>query len=348
MVDTSKKTYEAEVLPQLATSFDLPVGALAIIQDRRNFVYRSTTSTGEVIFKVLPSPESRHCQLLGEMDWVAHLGSNGVVVPEPCRSRDGNLVESLVFDGLHYSACCFRKVEGRLWQECPRQGEMLGPLGRLAGKMHRVSVGYSPQAPGGKLPTWSDMPWFKSPEEAIHPSMPGVIERCIALREALSRLPAIDQCPVHDDLHGGNVLVSPTGPVAIDFECAHYASPVAEIASALFFWVWKTPLSQPSVSTRRAADFLAAFMGGYAQEHTLDRTWTASLPLFLKARELSMLASSPCAREDFASVGRHDIEFSWRKSTFEKDVPFVELDLSRWGDPGGRFTEVGLGEEPTC
>jgi len=330
MDDRSRQVFLTRVLPELAERFGLATGSLAPIQDHRNFVYRSPAPTGEVIFKVLPSAESRHALLLGELDWMAHLHAGGVAVPRPCRSLNANLVESQAADEWHFSAYCLERIEGRLWQDCTNGHELIGPVGRLAGRMHRVSVGYSPAAAGAELSTWSDMPWFKSPADPIHSSMPRVIVRSIELSEALERLPAVDNGPVHDDLHGGNVLVSADGPVAIDFECAHYAPLASEIASALFFSVWKTPDSQPRDCAQRAAAFLDAFMEGYHQEHVLNRGWVDALPLLLKARELSMLATSPCATEDFASVGRHDRKFAWMKSNFEHDVPFVELDFSRW------------------
>jgi amicoumacin kinase len=330
MDDRLRQTFLTRVLPELAERFRLAANSLTVVQDHRNFVYRTSAPTGKVIFKVLSSAGPQHAGLLGELDWMAHLQSNGVAVPQPYRSLDGNLVESRVVDGLHFSAYCLRTVEGQPWGKFSDGRELIGPVGRLAGKMHRVSVGYHPAAAGAALIDWSDMIWFKSPEGVIHPSMPRVIERCIELRTALERLPAVDYGPVHDDLHGGNVIVSTDGPVAIDFECAHYSWLASEIASAVFFRVWKTPDSQPDASAQRAAEFLDAFMEGYQQEYVLDRRWTVSLPLLLKKRELSMLATSPCATQDFGSVGRHDREFAWKKDNFENDVPFVEMDFSRW------------------
>lgn len=330
MDNERRQAFLNRVLPELAESFRLAVDSLTVVQDHRNFVYSAPTPTGEVIFKVLPSTESRHALSLGELDWMAHLHAGGVAVPQPRRSRQENLVESRDVSGLHCSAYCLQKVEGQLWGKCSNGREVIGPVGRLAGKMHRVSVSYRPAAPGARLSGWSEMPWLNSPADVIHPSMPGVIERCIELRAALERLPSIDYGPVHDDLHGGNVIVSPDGPVAVDFECAHYAALAAEIASALFFWVWKTPDSQPHDSALRATAFLDAFMEGYQQEHMLGRGWENSLSLFLQARELSMLATSACAMQDFESVGRHDRTFAWMKHNFENDVPFVDVDFSRW------------------
>jgi amicoumacin kinase len=330
MDDELRQAFLTRVLPELAESFRLAMDSLTVVQDHRNFVYRAPTPTGEVIFKVLPSTESRHALTLGELDWMAHLHDNGVAVPQPRRSCQGNLVESRDVDGLHCSAYCLQKVEGPPWGKYSDGREVIGPVGRLAGRMHGVSVGYRPAAAGARLGDWSEMPWLKSPADVIHPSMPGLIERCIELRAALARLPAIDYGPVHDDLHGGNVIVSPDGPVLIDFECAHYAALASEIASALFFWVWKTPDSRPHDSALRATGFLDAFMEGYQREHMLGRGWETTLPLFLKARGLSMLATSSCAMEDFESVGRHDRTFAWMKHNFENDVPFVDLDFSRW------------------
>jgi Ser/Thr protein kinase RdoA (MazF antagonist) len=330
MDDRLKRTFLTRALPELAASFRLVTNSLEVVQDHRNFVYRASTPTGEVIFKVVPSAESHHALSLGELDWMAHLHANGVAVPRPCRSRHGNLVESRVVDALHFSAYCLQKVEGQPWGKCTTGRDVIALVGRLAGKMHRVSVGYRPAAAGAKLADWSEVPWFKSPAGVIHPSMPGVIDRCIELRTALERLPAIDRGPVHDDLHGGNILVRPDGPVAIDFECAHSSALASEIASALFFWVWKTPDSQAHEAALRATAFLDAFMEGYQREHTLGRLWETTLPLFLKARELSMLATSPCALQNFESVGRHDRHFAWMKHNFENDVPVVDVDFSRW------------------
>jgi Ser/Thr protein kinase RdoA (MazF antagonist) len=237
-------------------------------------------------------------------------------------------VESLSADDRDFSACCYERVEGPLWQEVRYPSDHVVAVGQLAGKMHAVSAEYTPTREGASRPLWSDAPWFASPADVIHPSMLGVIEMCHRLREAIDRLPARDRGLVHDDLHGGNVVITGGGPAAIDFECSHYSRLVSEIGSALYFWLWKTPDSDAQDLTRRATAFLRAFMRGYRREHDLSERWLEALPLFLKARELSIFASYGLQREDFESHGRHDRTFAWMKANIEKGVPYVELDLA--------------------
>ena len=323
-----RRRFRDEVLPELSFRFDLDASTLEVVQDHRNLVYEGSSVLGKVVLKTIPSAESHHNLLLGDLDWITHLHSNGVRVPRPLTSRDGHLVETVVAGGRSFSACCYQRIKGPLWQQVHNRSDLIGAVGQLAGKMHAVSAGYVPGWEGAIRPTWTDSPWFASLSDAIHPSMPAVIERCLELREALSNLPTSDYGIVHNDLHGGNIIISPDGPVAIDFECSAYSWLVSEIASALFFWLWKTPESQPHELAHRAATFLQAFMQGYTKEHSLGAGWFEAVPLFLKARELSMLASSPLAAEDFETHGKHDRAFSWMKGNIESEVPYVELDFA--------------------
>ena len=226
-----RRRFRDEVLPELSFRFDLDASTLEVVQDHRNLVYKGSSVLGKVVLKTIASAESHHNLLLGELDWMAHLHTNGVRVPRPLTSRDGHLVETVVAGGRSFSACCYQRIEGPLWQQVHNRSDLIGAVGQLAGKMHAVSAGYVPGWEGAIRPTWTDSPWFASPSDAIHPSMPAVIERCLELREALSNLPTSDYGIVHNDLHGGNIIISPDGPVAIDFECSEHSWLVSEIAS---------------------------------------------------------------------------------------------------------------------
>ena len=321
------------VVSELASRFGLRSDLLSLIQGDRNLVYEGSSALGEAVLKVVPSAESSHNLLLGELDWIVHLHANGVSVPRPLRSRSGRLLESLDLDERGFSAYCYRRIEGPLWQHVHNPDDYVSTVGQLAGRMHAVSSGYAPTIQGAARPSWRQAPWFASPADTIHPSMLGVIEKCLELREAIDKLPCDDWGLVHDDLHGGNVVISPGGPVAIDFECSHYSRLASEIGSALFFWLWKTPDSQPQELAHRAATFLRAFLDGYNQEHSLRTGWIEALPLFLKARELSIFASSGLESLDFEAHGKHDRTFSWMKGNIEDGVPYVEVDFESFSAP---------------
>jgi Ser/Thr protein kinase RdoA (MazF antagonist) len=321
--------FRSKGVPELANRFGLDLSGLSVIQGDRNLVFECEQNNIPIVFKVMSSRRSQHDLLLGEIDWMAHLSAHGVAVPEPFRSGSGQLVESVTVEGWTLSACCLEKVSGTLWQDSPDSDQYISPVGRLAGKMHRVSRDYVPPSRGARRPQWNEAPWFASPEAAFHPSMPRIIERCRELRSALEQLAREEGYGlVHDDLHGKNVMIAEGQPLAIDFEVSQYTWYVSEIASALFFHLWKTPQSEDGELKAQACEFVSRFLEGYLDEHSLHGRWIALLPLFLKVRELSMFASSSLAQEDFEQKGRQDADFCWMKKNIEEDVPYVALDVA--------------------
>lgn len=322
---------EQQAIAELAGRFSIAPDSLSLIQDIRNFIYRCPFGDGEAIFKVLPSTGDDFPFLMGELAWMAHLRRHGLPVPEVLASREGNLAERLTIEDQDFSAYSLRLIEGPVLYAVDNSEELIQGVGQIAGRMHHVSVGYTtPEETDGRVRRWSEKPWYTSPHDAIHPSMPGVVEGITELRDQLELLSATDFGMVHDDLHGSNIIVSPKGLHVVDFERTRLVSLVSDIASAIFFWVYKTPKSRPEVDIPRARSFLRDFMEGYRREHTLERGWSEAILPLLKDKDLIFLASSPLAGQDFDSLGKLDADFAWRKGRFDADVPFLEMDFSEF------------------
>ena len=103
----------------------------------------------------------------------------------------------------------------------------------------------------------------------------------------------------------------------------------ADIAIALFYRVmW----AQDMAEATRA--FLEPFMRGYLQEHDLDPAWLATIPLFLKMREIDLYGvihgHFDLAHEDDPWIVAY---MRGRRERIHADAPYVALDFGSvpWG-----------------
>jgi Ser/Thr protein kinase RdoA (MazF antagonist) len=333
MDNETRQLLLTDAVPRLARLFRLPADALDQIQVDRNLVFKGFDASGKaVILKAMPSETGDREYVLGELDWMAFLHAKGLLVPRPNTSINGELVETLSIGNITLSACCLDRVDGTLWADCRPEQVDISLIGSLAGRMASVSEHYRPSLPEARRPSWRDAPWFRDPHQAIHASMPQVIDRVISLRNELDSLPHESFGIIHDDLHSWNIIIAADGkPIPIDFESSNYTWQIAEIASALYFHLWKTRDSSSQELTRKARKFVALFLEGYRREHTLSPFWIGLIPTFLKVRELSIFASCGLQDRDFESVGSNDEGFVFMKRNIEEGVPYVDLDFSEFG-----------------
>lgn len=320
-----------EQLAQLASRFGLR--SLRPIQTHRNLVYFATREPGEdaalKVRRCAPSTPTTEDYLRGELEFMSFLHSEGLGVPKPYRSHAGRLIECVQDGESFLLACCVQWIEGEPWHARPNGVKDVEEVGALAGRIAAAASRHKSCAHACR-PTWRDAIWLSDPERAIHASMAGVIAQAAALRKRLEALPTDSFGLVHDDLHSGNVLFVDGTPFAIDFENSHYTWQVSEVASALFFHLWKTRRSDAAELEDRAARFTTAFLLGYRRHHLLAPFWIRQIPLFLKLRELSMFASSGLQQADFSTVGARDDHFAFLKQNLEEAVPYIELDFGRF------------------
>lgn len=330
MQSQTRESLTDNAVARLAGRFGLLADGLTPIQAHRNLVFKGFNASGKAVaLKLVRTGLRGRAAVIGELDWMMFLHSKGVPVPRPNVSVDGELVETYCVGDVALHAYCVDWIAGTLWRDS-RADMDVRAIGSLAGRMAAVSDRYMPCSPEAHRPSWRDAPWFRDPHMAIHRSMPKVIGRVIALRDALDALPREAFGPVHDDLHSGNIILTDSGPVPIDFENSHYTWHVAEIASALFFHLWKTQRSVPAELSARASTFTAAFLEAYRREHALPAYWIRQIPAFLKLRELSIFASCGLQDKDFDTVGSSDERFVFMKANIEEAVPYVDLDFDQF------------------
>lgn len=320
------------VLSELVKRFGTDIKELKLIhQNSRHCVYEYEIKNRKFILKTARGSGADVNLIKGELDWVNYLYDKGVNVSRAIPSTNSELVESVEVDGSHFSAYSFEKLEIENSADNNKDSDIAQKLGQIMGQMHVLAKDYKPKDVSSKRPEWYNKDWLKEPDKALHPSHNIVIEKCHDLRKKLSLFDSDKDSYglIHDDLHMGNVIIFNGKITVIDFECCHYTWFVSDIASALYFHLWKNPNSDIVFLKQSATNFMKNLLIGYSRENHVDRYWLEQMPLFLKLREMSIYVSSGNESQDVEDIGPDQKLFFYRKHNIENDVPYIDIDFSK-------------------
>ncbi len=133
---------------------------------------------------------------------------------------------------------------------------------------------------------------------------------------------------IHGDLHFANFLVRPDGGVVIiDFDDCQYGWFAMDIAMAVFDVLVLYNGKSEAENRTFASHFLRYYLAGYREENTLDPSWQAHIPRFIKLKEICVYASligHPEISHAGSWVGRF---MRGRGERIAHDVPYVEIDF---------------------
>jgi aminoglycoside phosphotransferase (APT) family kinase protein len=189
-------------------------------------------------------------------DWVAHVGrvdralhEAGLPVPSVAE-----LVEIEGRLGQVYERIEGDTIAGRLFAEGAARPERLGELARIFAEVH---VDVHAHGPIAELPSQQHL-------------LSGAIRRVAGLLGDVkaATLRALDCMPTgdrlcHGDYHPFNVLLSPQGPTAIDWNNAHFGNPLEDVARTALILAGVV-VSQPELGAM-ADQFRRAYLDHYFQ-----------------------------------------------------------------------------------
>jgi Ser/Thr protein kinase RdoA (MazF antagonist) len=259
-----------------------------------NFVYAGARAGERVILRLTEPSYRARGELEAELHFLAFLTANGTPAALPLPTRAGALVTTLAGEDAEFHASLFRHAPGREMSEPAWfTAEIFAALGRLFGRMHRLTQSYAPDPWLPARAGWRD--------EAVLARVHAALDRRVGAPEAdldapLAWLASLERPRdayglVHGDLHHGNFFVADAAPgrptlTAFDFDdcCEHWFA--YDLAVPLFnvFYAFhrrRLPLDRGAV--------VAALLAGYAEEHRLDDVWVERLPAFLRFRTTLIL-----------------------------------------------------------
>jgi amicoumacin kinase len=274
------------------------------------------------------------------------LAQGGASVPEPVKSLDSHLVETLPDpndpDGPPYLVTVFLRASGGLAEELPVmvwEDALIESIGRAVGRFHTVSRRYQPGNPALDRPHWNRAGSCFNPlaelAAAADPTSPHhwVLAKRAALLDKIARIPCdpIIYGIIHADLHFGNIYFQREDPhggngawsvTLLDFDDCAYGWFTMDISMNLLDAL---VLRRPPDENAFARHFLDHYLKGYQEESPLDPSWQERLILFLKLLETGLYLSvadayDPQDRDSW--IGKF---MTGRRERIEADVPVVHF-----------------------
>jgi Ser/Thr protein kinase RdoA (MazF antagonist) len=276
---------------QAAELFGFANAELTDLGGLQNFVYEFAYDGRSWILRLTPGANRTEHMVLAELDWIRYLAGRGVSVSEPVRSKNGRWTEVIPADDGYFTCAVFAKAPGRKvgYPECLRDDGLYERLGRLTGRLHRLSRSYRPDARYGPRHDWSGN-WFLRHVGLVPATQPRVRAACAELMETLRTLPRDEDAfgLIHGDMGVGNFTVDEDGGITLfDFDEAQYSWFVEDIAVQLYYLVYVYGGEEGRrLREEQAERFMRHFMKGYREEYALDEKWLRLIPLFLRVREL--------------------------------------------------------------
>lgn len=292
-----------------------------------SFIYACRKGDEAFILRISHDRRRSEALIAGEVDWINYLAEGGAGVAHAILSEQGRLVEAIPDgEGGHFLATAFVRAasgppRGEQWNEA-----LFERYGRLIGRMHVLSAGYTPTQPTWTRPAWNDPimlfveQWLPPEQTTIHTRYQALIARLAALPQNQATYGLI-----HQDAHAGNFFVDENGRITLfDFDDCVYSWYANDVAIVLFYAIINHP--EPEAF---GAQFMSHFLRGYRREHTLEAEWLAQMPDFLKLREMDLYAAI------YRSFDVENLTDPWvagfmrgRRERIESDVPVVELPFA--------------------
>ena len=251
-------------------------GAPQLYMQRENVVFRVDTTLGPHALRLHRPGYHSFAALRSELDLMAMLAGQGVLVPRPMPAEDGTL---LVRVGDRHASLLswlpgtpMGKRGQPLAQTGPARTYLFHTIGAQMARLHVLTDGWSLPA-GFTRQRWDrdglvgDAPfWGRFWEHADSALLTSVRDRARALLDAA---PAPDIGLIHADLVNENVLVDGPRVHFIDFDDAGFGYRLFDIATTLY----------KAVDEPDFPDLQAALLSGYATNRAVpDLTL---LPLFI-------------------------------------------------------------------
>lgn len=295
-------------------------------------VYAYTDGQQDCILRITPpNADVDLVSMRAILEWLAFLSAHDGPIPDPIRSRNGNLIEVVESNDRVYIAVAFEKAPGVLAEgmsPADWSDELFQALGRTVGHCHRVARLYVPARAEFERPQWDRVGNCFNPREAL------VDADCVILERRARVLAYIQSLPkdrdsyglAHMDLHFGNFFVDAAQQCIylFDFDDCAYGWYSMDIAMLLFdvLVVYDGPNRQQF--SRR---FLTNLLRGYRTQAPISLFWVSQLPHFLKLVEIGVYAMLYRDYDPATADGWVSKFMSGRRDRIEHELPYVNLDF---------------------
>ena len=322
--------YNDDILQEAMQRYGIAKHQIKSLDAFESFIYEFERDAKGYILRISHSFRKSEALIQGEVDWINFLARGGVSVARAIPSASGKLVE-VIDDGKdgQFLVTAFVRAAGQPPWDQGWSSARFETYGQLLGKMHALAMEYQP------VSTWKRPEWDDASMKFIELYLPA--SEVITHQKYQTLLKHIYTLPkdrtsyglIHQDAHQNNFFMDADGALTLfDFDDCAYSWFINDIAIVLFYISMDAEELGYPTAAAFTQEFMAHFLRGYRQVHTLDSKWLKEIPHFLKLRELELYA---VVHRDFDI---NNIEHPWianfmrdRKTKIEQGLPFIDFDF---------------------
>ena len=320
--------YSDEILKIAGEKFGINSENLKNLGGFESYVYEFNKEGKEYILRITHSSHRTSDNINGELEWVNYLAKNDVSVSGSIMSKMGNYVEVIPAGETYFSAVVFNKAGGRRPMKEDFNKDLFENWGRLIGKMHKLTMEFTPSKPQYKRHEWFE-DGYSDFEKHLPASQIRVKESGRKITDYMNALPRGKDTYglIHTDAHAGNFFIEDGKLNVFDFDDSCYKWFASDIAIALFYNV--VNIKDEKAKLEFTDSFMKSFLKGYYEENYLDPYWLEIIPAFLKMREFNLYVAIH-ASFDSESIDPWCASYiDQRKKLIENETPFVVYDFKK-------------------
>jgi Ser/Thr protein kinase RdoA (MazF antagonist) len=326
----SRDCFSDEILAEALRCYDVDPAAVEMLGGFESFIYAFSKEGKDYILRLSHSLRYSLEMIEGEVDWINYLARGGVSVSKAVPSTAGRLVEKIDAKEGCFIVTAFEKAPGNPPRREDWENGLMVEIGRLIGRMHRLTKKYSPPSANIRRPDW-DIGLDTVAEEHLPAGEERVTRAWHALLAQIRQLPrGMDSYGLaHVDVHGGNFFVDKGHITLFDFGDCQYAWFAYDLAMAFFYAIpHRSQTPEQLAFARRVFEELIA---GYSQENQIDPFWLDTIPLFLKLREMDLyiVIHRSYDMENLEKLDPWSASFmQGRKANIENHLPYVDIPFT--------------------
>lgn len=291
MEPTVSKYFNEPLIQQALNLYQLD-DHYKLMGDFENYVLEVYKDNHPFIMRFTHSSHRTFEEVCSEVDWMKYLYEQGVHIPKVLPSIHLLFVETIRADDTFFYLTLTEKAKGAHVKISNDQDHrpLFYQIGKLIGKMHRVTKKYIPSKGFQFRPHWEQDDLLEIekyiPNEQVEVIQNGknIIEKV----RNLSKDPNVyGLC--HTDIHSGNFFVHNGDICVFDFDDTMYCWFAHDLAIPIYYaCLYGMKESGKEERTKFGNEPFHSLMEGYLTEHELDSEALMTIPLFFQLRDITL------------------------------------------------------------
>ncbi|MHA7584000.1 phosphotransferase enzyme family protein [Paenibacillus vandeheii] len=323
------------VLARVSELFELKGYEIQLVpphEGGRNIIYTCEQEGCEsLILRISFLPDRNREDYIAELEYVQYLFDHGASVSNVVSSKKGNLLEEITYDHYTFFVCLFNKAKGKMLVENNYQYREGVPItehyyncGKVLGKMHQISKGYTPvQRRHHFFDNYKD----EYIDNMIPESFSLLKEKMVELLNTLKGLDINQETfgMIHFDYNDGNYSIDfDTGQITVyDFDNScfgWYMYDLADLWTHGVGWIQ----FEPDAGKRKAFmdQYFETALAGYASETKIEDSMMEKLPLFIQVTLLENILGQFEEMQHTGEEPEADDELLYLIKCLEEDIPY--------------------------